>query len=226
MKEMDEEQVLCFESKLLSGYSSQKVFYIQFLWDQIRRNLIALPRSEAEQNFQYKQLIAYGIIKSNECYLTYKRTPKGGESRLWKRYSIGIGGHINSGDQSQKEMAEFGSKKTRNLSFFYTAVQREIDEEIMVEPPYLLSKPELKFFINDDSDEVGKVHFGLVWLYEIKYPKDIHTQSKVTEKKIVRGTKGLAELDFLDIETLKANKPHFESWSQLIIDAISGGQFI
>ena len=140
---------------------------------------------------------------------------------------MGVGGHINSGDKKQKEMPEFGSSKIRNMNFFYTAVQREIDEEILIDPPYFLSKPELKYFINDDSDEVGKVHFGLVWLYEIKHPKTVQPPSQVKEKKIVKGKKGLlAELEFCDVDALNANKQYFENWSQLIIDAISSGKFL
>ena len=105
-------------------------------------------------------------------------------------------------------------------------MQREIDEEIVLEPPYFLSKPGLKFFINDDSDEVGKVHFGLVWLYEIKYPVTVQPPSIAKKKKIVKGKKGLAELDFCDLITLNTNKQYFENWSQLIIDAISSGKFV
>jgi predicted NUDIX family phosphoesterase len=213
-----EEQVLCFESKLLSKYSSQKVFYLPFLWDRILKSLVALPRKAIEQNKEYKQLVVYSVIKSNDSYLTYKRTEKGGEDRLWKKYSLGVGGHVNSGDNAQKTLF--------NSSFFTQAAYREIDEEIIVDPPYLLSRPSHpKTFINDDSNDVGKVHFGLVFFLDIKHPSQVEPASKVKGKKVVKGKKGLAELEFCDIETLKVNKRYFEKWSQLIIDSISSGDF-
>lgn len=213
-----EELVLCFESKLLSKYSSETVFYSPFLWDQILKNLVPLPRKTVEQNKDYKQLVVYSVIKSNDSYLTYKRTEKSGEDRLWKKYSLGVGGHVNSGDGAQKTLF--------NSSFFTQAARREIDEEIIVDPPYVLSKPSHpKAFINDDSDDVGKVHFGLVFLLEIKHPKQVEPAGRVKSRKVVRGKKGLSELEFCDIETLKSNKPYFEKWSQLIIESICSDNF-
>jgi predicted NUDIX family phosphoesterase len=211
-----EEYVLCFESKLLSQYSGQKVFYTPFLWDRIQKSLVPLPRSKVEQDKRYKQLVAYDVIKSGNSYLTYKRTEKGEESRLWKKYSLGVGGHINYDDKKQSTLFDSG--------FFVQAVQREIEEEIVIDPPYVLGKPSLKCFINDDSDDVGRVHFGLVWLSEIKYPKGVRSPSKA--KGIVRGKKGLAELKFCDIDALKASKSDFETWSQLIIDYLSRGKIL
>jgi predicted NUDIX family phosphoesterase len=209
-----DELVLCFKAELISKYSKEKIFYLPSLWDEILRELVPLPRKAVEQNRDYKQLVAYSIIKSDNSYLTYKRTEKGGEDRLWEKYSLGVGGHINSGDSAQKTLF--------NSSFFTQAVFREIAEEIILDPPYFLSTPsQPKAFINDDSDEVGKVHFGLIFMLEIKHPKEVKPPSKVAGKKVVRGKKGLGQLEFCDIETLKRNKEFFEKWSQLIIDSIS-----
>lgn len=214
----NEEQVLCFESKLLAGYLTQKIFFPPFIWDQIRANIVKIPKSQAEQNEEYKQLIAYGIIRLEKSILTYRRTTKGEENRLWNQYSIGVGGHINIYDQNQKQMTKVG-KNNIPSNFFQTAVQREIDEEIVIEPPYYLGIPELKYFINDNSDAVGRVHFGLVWLFEMKYSKTTLPPIEV-KRKIVRGKKDLDEISFCDINYLKLHKEHFENWSQLIIEAI------
>lgn len=222
MTEKDE-ILLCFDSGLLSAYSGQKVFYMQFLWDQIQRSLVKLRRSEVEQNLRYKQLVAYNIIKSKDSYLTYKRTEKGGESRLWEKYSLGVGGHINIDDRAQTTL--FGPSKNGNMSFFSQAVWREIEEEIVVDSPYSLSKPELKRFINDDSDNVGQVHFGLVWVLEVRQPNGVKPPSELKDKKVIRGKKGLTELEFCDIKTLEAKRFYFETWSQLIIDSIAKGEF-
>ncbi|MCK5628428.1 hypothetical protein KAI12_03090 [Candidatus Bathyarchaeota archaeon] len=201
-----EERILCFRKELLRAYSSQKFFLDSFLWDRILKSLVALPRSRVEQDYQYKQLVAYVVIKTDELYLTYRRTKKGGESRLWKSYSLGVGGHINLDDKEQLTL--FGSNQNKGMDFFTKAIWRELREELTI-PTHTSGEPKLIGFVNDDSNDVGKVHFGLVWLLEtnISYP--------------LKGKKGLTELKFYDIESLKTKKPLFETWSQLVIDRIS-----
>jgi len=78
-----EEKVLCFPRALLGSYSSQVIFFDQFIWDRIQCNLFRRPRSLAERDTMYKQLVAYVVIKLGNKYLTYKRTEKGAEERLW-----------------------------------------------------------------------------------------------------------------------------------------------
>jgi len=168
-----------------------------------------MPRSEVEEDYRYKQLVAYNVVRSANSYLTYKRTEKSSESRLWRKYSLGIGGHINVEDKAQVTLFSTNNKKTMN--FFTRTVWRELEEEIKIDM-HARSEPRLVCFINDDSNDVGKVHFGLVWLLEVERPG------------AVKGKKGLTELRFCDIETLEKNKTYFETWSQLLIDHISSGK--
>lgn len=205
-----DEKLLCFKRELLSPYigRDERVFWDPFLWARVMNNLVFMSRSQAEQDYQYKQLVAYTLIKSGELYLTYKRTQKGGENRLWNKYSIGIGGHINIDDKVQSTLSMF--RKEKDMTFFTQTVWRELNEEIVINSH--AHEPRLKCFINDDSDDVGKMHFGMVWLL------------KVDEPKIQRGEKGLAKLEFCNLQALKENRTGFENWSQLMIDYLSSGK--
>ncbi|MGA3058876.1 MAG: hypothetical protein ABSD92_00750 [Candidatus Bathyarchaeia archaeon] len=209
-----EEKVLCFPRALLGSYSSQVIFFDQFIWDKIQTNLFRRPRSIAERDTMYKQLVAYVVIKLGKKYLTYKRTEKGNEERLWTKYSIGVGGHVNEED-SQRFLFDSG--------FFDRAVRREIDEEVIFEKGFKLSAPRLSLFINDDLDDVGKVHFGLIWVAEIEQDINALPESNMELKKVAKGKKGLCDLEFCDVDSLKAGKSSFERWSQIIIDYIYAG---
>jgi hypothetical protein len=48
---------------------------------------------------------------------------------------------------------------------------------------------------------------------------------KIEDPSRIRGKKGLAELKSQNIEELRANKPNFETWSQLIINHMSKMEF-
>lgn len=62
-----------------------------------------LPRRRAEQDARYKQVIPYVVVRTaplpgqGPLYLMFQRVG-GGDSRLDRLYSIGLGGHVNTGD--------------------------------------------------------------------------------------------------------------------------------
>ena len=58
-----------------------------------------VPRSEAEVDPRLKQIIPYLVLRDGERCFLMRRTKAGGDARLHDRYSIGVGGHLNPGDQ-------------------------------------------------------------------------------------------------------------------------------
>lgn len=200
-----DEQIICFKRDLLSKYLGQTIAfpYDESLWRRILDNLQILPRADAENDFHFKQLIVYSIIKSGDLYLTYRRTSKTGEERLKGKYSLGIGGHV----KAEEQLTYFGARD----SFILQAVWREIKEEISIKSR-MLKRPEIICFINDDSDDVGKVHFGTAWLVEIEEP---HVS--------MQGSRGIGEVKFHDMFYLRSKKRYFERWSQLLIDFLQKG---
>ena len=59
-----------------------------------------MPRSRAEEDPAFKQIIPYAVFTSGEKILHYVRGAKSGEKRLVSKGSIGVGGHINDHDES------------------------------------------------------------------------------------------------------------------------------
>jgi predicted NUDIX family phosphoesterase len=200
------EKIICFKENLLpESAGGADAFYDGKLWDLILSNLETVPRDSAENDFSYKQLVVYALISSGGRFLSYRRTPKTTESRLRTLNSIGIGGHVNSGDEMQMTLFE----ETPGESFVSEALWREVDEEVKLNSP-VLSRPELLCFLNDDSTEVGRVHFGIVWLIRIGEP-DVS----------LKGEKGIGGLEFLGISELKKNIDSYENWSRIMIEYLS-----
>ena len=192
-----DEKILCFESKLLGKYSgSSSVFYDPGLWRRIRNNLQPLPRSAVEDDPKYKQLVVYVVMECNGRYLAYRRNR--GDKRLEGMCSIGIGGHVNADDEEVSGSPE---------ELILRAAEREISEEIKIEPH---GDPEVIGFINDDSNPVGEVHFGILLKQRVLKP--------VAEPK----TEGIGDLEFLSLPELERRSQDFENWSRLAISFIRG----
>jgi predicted NUDIX family phosphoesterase len=200
-----EEHILCFKREVLHTRPNQaKTFYDASLWHQILAHLESRPRSQTEHDYNYKQLVVYILINHENVFLSYQRTPRTDESRLKAKYSIGIGGHVNLQDTTQLSL--FGADDARWNDFLLEAVWREVNEEIQIQAT-ILRAPKLICFINDDSDDVGQVHFGVVWLVKLAEPE-------VT----TRGERGIGKLSFRGLTSLSSMRDRLESWSQLLVD--------
>ena len=160
-----------------------------------RQNNFFLPRSRAEEDPAYKQIIPYAVFTFGEKILHYVRGAKSGEKRLVAKGSIGIGGHINDCDES---LFSF------DLDAYRVAVHREIEEELKLEGAY---EDRVAALINDDSTEVGRVHLGVVHLVALN------------DAGVRAGEKAIAELRFLTVGELKRRRDKLESWSQIVLDA-------
>lgn len=147
-----------------------------------------IPRSQAEHDPRYKQIIPYLIFSHNDSFFLMQRRETASEKRLRNKFSLGIGGHI------RKEDLDAGTT-------IFDWARREFAEEInysgdlTIEPIGLL---------NDDTNEVGTVHIGLVML--------IHgTTSTISVKSELKSGQ------LVDLATCKAYYNDLEQWSQLIV---------
>src|SRR5277367_6646965 len=147
-----EERVLCFERKLLEqlgvfqGLSLEVEKYLPVLTSS--SHLVYLNRSEAELDKRFKQLIPYVLLVCRDKILRYRRGKGGQETRLHGLYSVGIGGHI-----SEEDHGLFSSDRG-----YQEGMRRELMEEVAVGE----AKEAAVAVINDDTTEVGQVHFGVV----------------------------------------------------------------
>ena len=195
-----DENVLVFPRSLFEqlgvfqGFSVDVDHYLQAILDA--KNNRFLSRAEAETNSNFKQIIPYVIITDGKSILHYVRGKKAGEQRLVSKGSIGIGGHINDEDHSLFAFA-FG------IQAFQDAVKREVCEELTIQGAFNARPVGL---INDDSTEVGRVHFGIV-----------HVLFS-TPEKVKKNEQIITQVEFVPIEELKTKREQMESWSQLCLD--------
>ncbi len=198
-----QEQVLVIERKVV-----EKIGMFEGLAFDVGRYLreIFVPgvprfmlRSQAETNPSYKQLIPYVIMAHRGKYLSYVRGRKAGETRLIAKRSIGIGGHINPVDN----MPLF------NVDYFETylaAVEREVDEEVSVEANHTDS---IVALLNDESNEVGSVHLGIVHYWELDAPKVEKREQMITQ------------MSFMSLDELEQVRDTLETWSQKCLDGLA-----
>jgi len=201
-----EEQILCFKSEILRAYPA-KTFYDESLWNQILAHLEPKARSVAEHDYNTKQLVVYVLINHGETFLSYQRTPKTTETRLKALHSIGIGGHVNVDDQIQPTL--FGAQEAAWKDFVLKAVRREVSEEVQIEGA-IAQEPRLICFVNYDSNDVGKVHFGMVFLMKLGKPS-----------VAIRGERGIGKLSFRTLPELISMRDTLETWSQLLVDFLA-----
>ena len=105
-----------------------------------------------EEDPTFKQLISYCLLENEKGeILVYERLSGGGEERLHGQSSIGVGGHMNDvvGADSINEVLRVNA-------------QRELEEEVGLASEDSQNM-EYIGFINDDTNEVGKVHMGVVF---------------------------------------------------------------
>lgn len=193
-----DENVLVFSRSLFEqlgafqGFSSDVTRYLHTILEA--RNNSFMQRDKAETNPDFKQIIPYVVITDGERILHYVRGKKAGEQRLVSKGSIGIGGHINDEDHS---LFSFG------MQAFQEAVKREVCEELSVQGEFDARPVGL---INDDSTEVGRVHFGVVHVL-FREPKDVKKNEQV-----------ITQMEFISIDDLRAKRDQMETWSQLCLD--------
>ncbi len=154
-----------------------------------------MDRELAEVSPQFKQIIAYAIFCHGNRVLAYSRTAKGNEARLHDKWSLGIGGHINPVDG----LAE-------SLSTYLAGVEREIREEITFSGT---AQQQLYAVINDDTNDVGSVHLGIVHRFDLDC-EDVCANEKALDNL---GFRDLAELSGPLYEKL-------ETWSAICVDAL------
>jgi predicted NUDIX family phosphoesterase len=116
-----------------------------------------MTRKKCENDPTIKHLIPYIFLTTptKQIFVT-RRTSNQTEDRLHGKASIGVGGHVG----------EFSDCMDIYNNVFFGAI-RELNEELHgVDIENLMnSQMNLKLvgFVNYDADEVGQVHFGLVF---------------------------------------------------------------
>ncbi len=152
------------------------------------------PRAAMEDDPRYKQIIPYLVFCHNNHYFLMQRTSHASEQRLRSKFTLGIGGHI------RKEDIETGS--------IFDWARREFNEEVNYSGSFSI-KP--LGILNDESNAVGQVHTGFVFLLKGDSPH-ISVKSELKSGILAPFDECLARLDSM------------ESWSQIVIEHLKNIQ--
>lgn len=200
---MPEEQVLVVERKVIEqvGMFDGLAFDVNRYLERIFVPGVPrfMPRCQAEHDPSFKQIIPYVIMTHQGKYLSYVRGRRAGETRLVAKRSIGIGGHINPIDADNSPLFAY------LYDNYLTAVQREVAEEVCVETTYT---DHIVALLNDDSNEVGSVHLGIVHCWKLSKPKVTRREQMITQ------------MAFMTTSELDKNRETLETWSQKCLDGL------
>jgi predicted NUDIX family phosphoesterase len=159
-----EERVLVVPRRLVpdeAGWYGLRTTGLDALLEVVAQHGRFESRSAMEIDPSFKQIIPYLVLRDGERYFLMRRTKAGGDARLHDRWSIGVGGHLNPGDEG-----------------LAGGLHREWCEELVAdfEPtftPFAL--------LNDDTTEVGAVHLGVVVLADAAgRPVDVRETDKLS----------------------------------------------
>jgi predicted NUDIX family phosphoesterase len=151
--------------------------------------------NNAEINLSYKQLIPYAIIRKGDKLFVYERLVGGGEARLHGKISMGFGGHMND----IPNMNNFNELLMENL-------ERELKEELNI--TYIEREIEIVGLINNELDDVGKVHLGILAII------DLDEEATVTVNEVDQ-LKGYWVTASYLLE--KKQFDRLEAWSQICV---------
>ena len=148
-----------------------------------------IDRPLAEESPAYKQLIPYVVVRDGTRTFLMERTDAGGDPRLHRKASIGVGGHLNPVDDGADPLT--------------AGLQREWAEELVAD-----WEPEFRLvgLLNDDSNPVGSVHLGVVFTVEADgRPIAVRERDKLTGR-------------FATVDEVRATSGRLETWSRLVAE--------
>jgi len=150
-----------------------------------------MPRTAAEDDPSHKQLIPYVVVRDRERVFLMERTDAGGDPRLHRRATIGVGGHLNPVDDGPDPLG--------------SGLRREWREELDAD-----WEPEFTpiGLLNDDRNPVGSVHLGIVFEVQTGGRRvGVREHDKLTGR-------------LASPAEIRGLWDRMETWSQLVVDAL------
>ena len=170
--------------------------------EKILNNYKYMVRWEAEVNFDYKQPIWYWVvINEKKEIFVYKRggsNSNAGDSRLHNKIAFWVWGHIEKEDEDLKNPIS-------------DSLVREIEEELNIKPENIKNVNAI-WYINNESDEVSKVHIWIAYLVEV-----INDNFELLDGE-------LDNWEFIALDKLEkmvnSKEYNTETWSEILFEPI------
>jgi predicted NUDIX family phosphoesterase len=193
-----DEKILVVPKSALFGNSLFSGFRRMLNFDIYRKliddNRSFLWRSKVETNSDYKQIIPYLVFNFEGKFFLMQRKSSASEQRLKNLYSLGIGGHIREADLVGCNIVDWAN--------------REFSEEINYSGNMKIHPIGL---VNDESNLVGQVHTGFVFLI-----------CGDSDKISIRSELKSGQLFSLD--ECKKVQDSMETWSKYVFDFLLSSQ--
>ncbi|RAL22794.1 hypothetical protein DL240_07835 [Lujinxingia litoralis] len=173
------------------------------LYSAIARSAQFGQRAPLEHDPTNKQLIPYVIVHDDRHLFRLRRLRTQGEARLHDKLSLGVGGHI-----AQGKTGDAPPEAARPGDALWQGMLEELYEELHIAHPLELT---YRGLINDDTNEVGQVHLGVVFSARHRGAPD---EIRVRETDKMAG-------EWVNLEQLQADFDALESWSQLVVPELS-----
>lgn len=199
-KKVFEDETLTFQGHTTDKELIEAIMYnIDKNYKSMRRGNEQDPTPKAknaEINFEYLQPIPYIVIKRGDLFYATQRLKGAGEGRLHGKIAMGAGGHMNPLEQEWYSIDKVVAENT----------ERELEEELEIKGKYKLK---IVGLINDDSDDVNRVHIGILGFLELEESGDV----------TVRETEQLAG-EFMTLEQLREEDTYnrLENWGKIVVD--------
>jgi len=193
-----DEKILVVKKNFLFSYQTfnglKKVVFDDYQ-KLINKHKKFLWRSKMEVDTSYKQIIPYLVFSYEDQFFMMKRRNTSSEARLKNKYSLGIGGHIREEDIKTSSIINWAN--------------REFEEEVKYNGSYKVIPLGL---LNDERNDVGKVHTGFVFLL-----KGTSCKISIRDEHI--------EGILMSMDECKLLYNQMESWSQIVFDFLKEEKF-
>lgn len=189
-------------------------------FERAYQSLFIGRREELEKDERFGQALPYVVMyqKGNDgrvAVFAYQRTKQVGEQRLAGAISVGTGGHMDLADIRMSDNSVIDL-----VSTFAVAVARELNEEVLFDSgvgrltfdemrqrAQQSVFPKVAGMIIDNSNEVGRVHYGVILAMQI--PEGFTPVCAEQELTTI----GMAYSETLPVDQM-------ENWSKIVVENI------
>jgi predicted NUDIX family phosphoesterase len=147
------------ENTLITGHDAVHLFH-----DMMKLAEFKERNDDLENNTDWRQVIPYVLVEHravNSKYLVATRSKQQGESRLWGKSTVGVGGHVNDAEAFARAMAS----QVGPIAYVMCGARREYEEETGWKD---FTSMFFEGFIIANESKVDQVHVGVLFHHVTK----------------------------------------------------------
>lgn len=160
-------------------------------------------RDFAESTETLKQIVAYGMIRNGTKVLCLRRAKKSNRKALRLRYTVLVGGHVDSAEMNEEEPVT-------------SCLVRELEEELGIKK---FGPIRLIGVVVDTETSVGRLHLGLI--YDVPIDESTLVLSPEFDNGEFVNSSSTEEYHLQDYSELISRAGQFDPWSKLTLSDTS-----